>query len=138
MNAFLNHRTRRASRRVGDGRLAPGCTRRSWKASLHPTSRAAACIPAACPSNVHAARLLSARHLFLSCGKRPACVFFRTVVFHSRRHDMMPIALLCNSSAMGVFESYPAVGQTQQVSTIRIEKRCRNADMHKCIDAEMQ
>ena len=51
---------------------------------------------------------------------------------------MMPIALLCNSSAMGVVESHPEVGQTQQVSTIRIEKRCRNADMHKCIDAEMQ
>ena len=51
---------------------------------------------------------------------------------------MMPIALLCNSSVMGFFEFHPEVAQTQQVSTIRFEKTCRNADMHKCSDAEMQ
>ena len=55
----------------------------------------------------------------------------------------MPIALLCNSSVMGVFESDPEVGQTQPWCPRFVSKRdvemqtCTNALMQRCSDADV-
>jgi hypothetical protein len=71
--------------------------------------------------------LRSASFAIFACRKKSVRFFLLDL---SGRHDMMPIALLCNSSVMGFFEFHPEVAQTQQVPTVRFEKTCRNADMH--------